>query len=184
VDSSDEETLDSGEEETVDSSDEETVDSGEEEPVDSKNKECFTDDDCYIKQETILRLFGKNDCYKFDGVCYKDNKCAIYTSVCITPFPCEIPEGAFGDACQEQHEECKRLEEELQQSSPEDYLPPVCGAGFQTLNELSAVAGIGVQEGKAPKRAGQCAINECRNRAGNCCKLVQRSSKKICPPIC
>ena len=62
VDSSDEETVDYGEEETVDSSVEETVDSSEEEPVDSKNKECFTDDDCYIKQETILRLLGKNAC--------------------------------------------------------------------------------------------------------------------------
>jgi hypothetical protein len=148
-----------------------------------QNNECFTDDECYVEPKAILSLYGRSGCYNAHGVC-SVNSCVFYIHVDIFPFQCDLPEGAFGDTCKKKYEECKIEEEEmLRRNDTETVFRPAVFGG-STLADVSALAQISLQVDAVAKREGRCDRGSCRNRAGLCCKTVQRSARRICPVFC
>jgi hypothetical protein len=169
-----------------------------------ENRECNEHDDCYIEKDVYLELHpDRGDCRGEAApvhYCLPNNTCMFRGLYVTLPYhPCNLDwdtwdpetyehcewayEGATGSGCPASLQECKRAEPK--RAYQETCNTPTFVAGSVYLKDLSVTAGVSFQVGEERVDTRQkCPTGRCRNRAGECCKLVRLSSRSVCPFFC
>jgi hypothetical protein len=152
-----------------------------------ENRECYTDDDCYLTPDVYMSLRGRQGCFTYSGSC-QEYTCSYVQGpgFCTgaNAESCVLFPDAIGDDCSTMRAECE--EEKRQKLAAGEPATAICGTAFVPLKQLTAAAGVSLQVGskRGSWSTSTCGSGRCRTRTGRCCEPVWVKTRSICPLYC